>query len=270
MPTTNAAIPMQILKPLPTQPAASAAVPETTLKRSKSLPSRSSVAPDFVPRAQSLTALHKTAGSGGDVPQPGATGLSEDTVNAFLKKAGLDIALRENRLFITRHRDPEAAEAQRPPSGKDLARVCHALMVAEETPAKLDAARTLLPAINAQLLEHIEADQSETSMKDKVMALAKSYCTVLGGRDLAIDDVIGIINTYFFDRIGDDKALNSSNIAAAALTSLLMLTPTVGKNLPLIADAIREGRYRDAIMPAFSICAVSAMTLNPDDGCIRA
>lgn len=191
------------------------------------------------------------------------TGLLQEQANDFLRKARLDMALRGDRLFITSHRDAEAAEAQRPPTVGNLAEVCRALATAEETPAKLDIAQALLPAVKAQLLEHIEAEGSAETLKDKVKSLAKTYCSVLGGRDLAIDDTIATINTYFFDRIGEDKALNGSNIAAAALTAMLMLVPTIGRNLPAVLEAVREGRYRDALAPAVSICAIAAMTLNP-------
>jgi hypothetical protein len=183
--------------------------------------------------------------------------------NAFLKRTGLDIALRENRLFLTRHHDIEAAEAQRPPSGNELAQICQALTMEKETPGKLAIARALLPAINAQLLDLIEASNPNKNLKEKVKDLAKSYCSVLGGRDLAIDDVVATINTYFFDKIGEDGALKGSNIAAATLTAVFMLVPTLGKNFPILMESLRDKRYQDALMPALSICALSAMTLNP-------
>ncbi|WP_175232828.1 hypothetical protein [Paraburkholderia humisilvae] len=183
-------------------------------------------------------------------------------VNGFLKKAALDLMMRENGLYISRHSDLEAIEAQRLPTVKDLARVCKTLMTAE-SPERLDIAAALLPSIRARLLEHIEADAPNESLMGKLKVFGKNYCSVLGGRDLAIDDIMATVNAYFIDRIGRDSALKDSNIAAAALTAVLMLVPTIGKDLPVLVGAIREKRYRDAVMPALSIAAVAAMTLNP-------
>ena len=195
--------------------------------------------------------------------QPGDRELPEHAVNRFLQRSGIPMELREGGLVITRHRDLEAAEAQRAPSVEELTKVCHALMLANDSPAKLQIAEALLPAVNALLVEHAQPTESDDGLKDWVKTLAGKYCAVLGGRDLAIDDAIGAINAYFFDKIGADTTLNRSNIAAAAMTTALMFVPTVGRNLPIIAEAIREGRYQDALLPALSICAISAMTLNP-------
>src|SRR5690606_34105921 len=100
--------------------------------------------------------------------------LAEDMANAFLKKAGADLALRGGKLFITRHRDLEEAEAQRSPSPQHLAQVCRSLTLADETPAKLEIARKLLPAVNAQLLEHLETSKPDGTLKDRITALVKS------------------------------------------------------------------------------------------------
>jgi hypothetical protein len=226
--------------------------PERALKRTQSLPTE----------IVKLTGRHASPKE--PLGNPLLQGnLSEDKVSSFLAGAGLNIALRENRLVITGHLDPEAAEAQRLPSGRDLGQVCQAIMSAGRTAETLDIAAVLLPVVNAQLLEHIASSKTDRDLKEWVRDFAKSYFDIFGGRDLAIDDVISAVNTYFFDKIGTDTALKSTNIAAAALTTLFMLVPTIGKNLPPLVEAVREKRYQDAIMPALSILAISAMTLNP-------
>lgn len=263
MPGTDNAIPLQTLSRPPATPPLPAGVRvKNGARRSASLPAQPSRR-GHVARSASFYLPHEASGNRKEMLSRAGNAFSADQANAFLRKAGLGMALRGDRLAITRHRDLEAAEAQRPPSIGDLAHVCKALMLAEDTPAKLEVAKALLPVISRQLLEQIEADTTAGNLRDKAVALAKRYCTILGGRDLAIDDTIATINAYFFDRIGEDKALNGANIAAAALTATFMLVPTVGKNLPALVAALREGRYRDAVMPALSICAIAGMTLNP-------
>jgi hypothetical protein len=185
-----------------------------------------------------------------------------ELANHFLDESGLNMVLRDNKLFVVRHRDLEAVEGQPSPTVKDLAKVSRALMSAEAS-KRMEVAAALLPAIYAQLREHLEDGEASSNWMSRVKDFAKSYCSVLGGRDLALDDIIGAVNAYYIDQIGHNSALKSSNIAAAALTAVLMLAPTIGKNLPTLVDAIKEGQYRDAIMPALSILAISAMTLNP-------
>ena len=263
MPETSSAIPLQILRRPSVAPSPSADFGgRTAFKRSVSLPAQLPRETQ-VTRSASFELPHKIVGGHEGIFSRAGDTFPADQANAFLKKAGLDMILRGDRLVITRHRDLEAVEAQRPPSVGDLADVCTALMLAADTPAKLEVAKALLPVISKQLLEQIGADTTSGSLRDKTMALAKRYCAALGGRDLAIDDTIATINAYFFDRIGEDKALNGANIAAAALTATFMLIPTIGKNLPALVAALRNRRYRDAIMPALSICAIASMTLNP-------
>lgn len=230
-------------------------------RRAQSLPGREPSGSGA--RAMSLETLQDAIELGRGASHCGSATVSEDLANAFLRRAGLDVALKGTRLVVTRHSDPEAAEAQRAPSAPQLAQICRTLMLAEETPAKLDVAKILLPAINAQLLDAAEAEQPDENFSDRAKGAVKAYFKTLGGRDLGLDDAISACNTYLFDKIGDETALNSGNIAAAVLTASLMLLPTIGKNLPIIADAIREGRHQDAIMPALSILAISAMTTNP-------
>ena len=259
MPNPTSSIPMQILSrpPGPELPATSQ---RGALHRSKSLPAQTAERECEADRS-AISAI--VGGLGWALPESSETSLAAPMVNAFLRKSGLPIEMREDRLVLTRHHDIEAVEAQRPPSVGDLTEVCHALMLAEDTPGKLEIAEVLLPAVNRQLIEHAEARKPEGDLKDWVKGAAKSYCSVLGGRDLAIDDTIAAINAYFFDKIGSDKALNTSNIAAASLTAIMMLVPTIGKNLPIVAEALREGRYQEALLPAATICAMAAMTLNP-------
>ncbi|WP_146011718.1 MULTISPECIES: hypothetical protein [Burkholderia] len=257
MPTTTntTAMPCPAFAPSAPPLPSPAAAPARMMKRSESLPAR--ISADHLPARRPIGLARPY----GRFVSP--RNLANDVANSFLKNAGFDLALRENKLIVTRHRDLEAAEAQYPPSGQVLAQVCQAWMTMEPTPAKLDIAAALLPVINAQLLEHIEDCKMEGSLKESVKELAKKYLTAFGGRDLAIDDLISTVNTYFFDKIGTNNTLTNANIASAALTALFMLVPTIGKNLPILMAAVRDKRYKDAILPALSIMSITAMTLNP-------
>lgn len=260
MPKSVAGIPLQ---PLTSPEGAPAPAPGTSRARPASAPPSRPARPAALERAASLDPRQGRAGADGLAEPSGKTGLSGEIANDFLRKAGLEMALRDGALVRTRYDDPGEMEAQSPPSPADLARIGKALMLAPETPAKIAVASVLVPAVNARLLEAVEADVPRGGVTESLKGMARTYCHVLGGRDLAIDDTIATVNTYLFDRIGGDRALRGSNIAATALTALMMLMPTVGKNLPVIAEAVREGRYRDAVVPALSVCAIAAMTLNP-------
>jgi len=267
MEPASTAIPLQILSHSPSARLQSV-VPGQMLRRSSSLPPRPAAMPPRAGRSESQENLPQIRDAVARGSHSHAAGLSEPMVNMFLRKIGLQMELRGDRLAITRYPDIEAAEAQRAPSIRDLTQISHALMLAENTPAQMEIAKTLLPVVNALLVEHAQTKETGDGLKDWVKTLARNYCSVLGGRDLAIDDAIGAINTYFFDVIGSNTALNRSNIAAAALTATLMLMPTIGKNLPVIVGAVREGRYQDAVLPALSICAIAAMALNPTTAAI--
>ncbi len=256
MPKLIAEIPMQ---PMTSSSSSAMPVPQRLITRSASgqLVSRT---PRFIPRRSlSFDSLHRFARAVDPTADFKSSDLSVEIANSFLKKAGLDITLCDGKLVKIR----DNGEAHHTPSSEDLARIGKALILAPETPAKLAVAGMLARAGSECLLEISETDTTHNDFAGKLKSAARAYCQTLGGRDLAIDDTIATLNTYFFDRIGKNQVLRGANITAAALTILLMLVPTIGKNLPIISKAVSEGRYRDAILPALSICAITAMTFNP-------
>lgn len=126
---------------------------------------------------------------------------------------------------------------------------------------------------NEEFYKALDAYSSEKNSTQLMQNLWEKYVQTLGGKDLAIDDMIATANAVWFPQIDNSAVpasgglklneLNKSNIAGASATSAFMLLPTLGKNIPTIKKAMTEGEYKKAVFPAINSAAISAMTANP-------
>lgn len=221
--------------------------------------------------AESIRPVISTRNNSSLLNEPRVTNLGQEIsftrINEFLHSVGADYTLT-NHSFVKSEPDSlEAMEGQPRIDRKDVSAIHEAVLAADYSDEKMAVMQRLMPLLQKEMNELAKQTPESAILKDKVVGLLKAYANTMGGRDLAIDDMIATANSYLFDQVGNDgkglNALNKGNIASAVATSLLMLAPTIGKNVPLISEALKDGNYKDAVLPALSILAISSMTANP-------
>lgn len=114
-----------------------------------------------------------------------------------------------------------------------------------------------------KLVRYHAAPEQQKSCCEKIMQYFMAYCNFFGGKDLAIDDLIGTANIYFFGDLGESTALTISNWVAVGLTGLFMLVPTLCKNGSQVFQHMKQGNWKSSIMPGVSLLAIAAMFCNP-------
>lgn len=192
---------------------------------------------------------------------------SNNAINELLDQLNLPYTLSGGLLVKKQPDNIGDMESQPSIDQKSLAKVYKAILSCENHHVQEAAIKDLLPIVQTGMDQIAHETPDTKTVGEKISSVLKAYSNTLGGRDLALDDTIATVNSFFFNNIenksGGLNSINKANIASAVATGAFMLAPTLGKNIPIMIDAIKNGDYKAAAMPALRTLAIAAMTTNP-------
>ncbi|MES0864984.1 hypothetical protein ABLN87_21855 [Ruegeria sp. SCPT10] len=189
-------------------------------------------------------------------------------INEQLTTLGLACKLSGDRIVSSKPLNIDDAESQPCVGRETLTQIYRSVLECEDPHQRNLLSVELLPIVRNELDALIEeSGDGQRSIGEIILGTARTYGAIFGGKDWAIDDIIGAINIEKFDDISSDSGsgakLRNANIASACLVTTFMVIPTLIKDGPSFLEAIQNKDWNEATGILVGTLGMIAMGLSP-------